>query len=108
MIDIPWMLIADVIVALQSAHGLQPAPAADPAAMPDHSRAAAARASREGAKRRAEDLPPPGCRTGHGIASLLPFLAITLASKPNPGPPGGIERRARPRAGAAVTPTRSR
>jgi hypothetical protein len=56
-------------------------------------------APREHAKRRAEDLPPPGCRTGHGMDSLLPYLAVSLASKPNAGPPGGIERRARPRHG---------
>ena len=46
-------------------------------------------------KRRADDLRPPGRRTGEGLDSLLPYLAATLASKP--GPPGGIERRARPR-----------
>lgn len=47
-------------------------------------------------RRRAEDLPPPGSRTGEGSASLLPYLALSLAAKPNPGPPGGLERRARP------------
>jgi hypothetical protein len=49
-------------------------------------------------RRRAEDLPPPGNRTGEGSASLLPYLALALAGKPKPGPPGGVERRAqRPR-----------
>ena len=46
--------------------------------------------------RRAEDLPPPGNRTGEGSASLLPYLALALAGKPKPGPPGGVERRAQP------------
>jgi hypothetical protein len=50
-------------------------------------------------RRRAEDLPPPGRRTGEGSASVLPFLALALAAKPNPGPPGGVERRAAPRPG---------
>lgn len=66
--------------AASSAPGRSPA-AADPA----------------GSRRRADDLPPPGQRNGQGIASLLPYLALTLASKPASGPPGGIERRARPR-----------
>lgn len=47
-------------------------------------------------RRRAEDLPPPGSRTGEGSASVLPYLALSLAARPNPGPPGGVERRARP------------
>ncbi|MHB1122966.1 MAG: hypothetical protein ACYC0T_09620 [Ramlibacter sp.] len=47
-------------------------------------------------RRRAEDLPPPGSRTGEGSASVLPYLALAVAGKPNPGPPGGLERRARP------------
>lgn len=62
-------------------------------------RDADAGAPREHAKRRAEDLAPPGCRTGHGMDSLLPYLAVSLAAKPAAGPPGGIERRARPRHG---------
>jgi len=51
------------------------------------------------AGRRADELRPPGRRTGEGVDSLLPYLAVTLASKPKPGPPGGVERRARPRDG---------
>ena len=46
---------------------------------------------------RAAVLRPPGCRTGEGLASLLPYLAVTLASKARPGPPDSVERRARPR-----------
>lgn len=47
-------------------------------------------------RRRAEDLPPPGRRTGEGSASLLPYLALALAGKLHPGPPAGVERRGRP------------
>jgi len=50
-------------------------------------------------RRRVEDLPPAGRRSGEGSSSLLPYLAVTLASKPTAGPPGGMERRARPRDG---------
>jgi len=48
-------------------------------------------------RRRAEDLPPAGRRSGEGSSSLLPYLAATLAAKPAAGPPGGMERRSRPR-----------
>ncbi len=47
-------------------------------------------------RRRADDLPPAGSRTGEGSASLLPFLAVLLAGRPRPGPPGGVERRSVP------------
>lgn len=47
-------------------------------------------------QRRADDLPPPGRRSGQGSASVLPYLAALLAAKPQPGPPGGVERRGRP------------
>lgn len=47
-------------------------------------------------RRRADDLPPPGRRTGEGSASVLPYLAAALAGRLQPGPPGGVERRAPP------------
>jgi hypothetical protein len=40
---------------------------------------------------------PAGRRTGAGSASVLPYLLQSIGAKPNPGPPGGVERRARPR-----------
>ena len=49
-----------------------------------------------GWRRRADDLPPPGHRTGEGSASVVPYLALSLAAKPKAGPPGGLERRAQP------------
>lgn len=35
-------------------------------------------------------IPPPGRRNGEGSASILPYLARTLAAKPmaGPSPPG--------------------
>jgi hypothetical protein len=30
-------------------------------------------------------MPPPGCRTGTGSASILPYLVKSLASKPREG-----------------------
>lgn len=48
-------------------------------------------------RRRADDLQPAGRRSGEGSDSLLPYLTAALASKPLAGPPGGLERRARPR-----------
>lgn len=31
-------------------------------------------------------IPPPGCRNGEGSASILPYLAKTLAAKPKVAP----------------------
>lgn len=30
-------------------------------------------------------IPPPGCRTGNGSGSILPYLVKSLASKPRDG-----------------------
>lgn len=30
-------------------------------------------------------MPPPGCRTGKGSGSILPYLVKTLAAKPREG-----------------------
>lgn len=52
------------------------------------------------AGRAAPRLAPPGRRTGEGSASILPYLLMSLASKPTPAVPDILRRRLAPDAGA--------
>ena len=44
-------------------------------------------------------IPPPGSRSGHGSDSVLPFLARTLAGKPQVKPGDFADTIPEPRAG---------